>query len=295
MIGPLQIVLLSIVAAFTVVCGQNWFQTANQPVFTGMMAGIIMGDPVTGLFIGGSMQLTVLGIGTFGGSSHIDANSGAILATAFSVALGMDPSQALAAIAVPVAAILTTADVLGRFCNAFFQQRIDSLIEKDDYAGIERNFLYGAIPWALSRILPVALALIFGQGVVQSLMEVLNGPLKWLGTGLGVAGAVMPAVGFAILLRYLPTKQHFNYLILGFVVTIFFSYLFTNVKKIGTAVASTVDGFSGAFINLPMLGIALVGLFLAVNHYKSITGTTSNKAVPAQTTADTEEDDDDEL
>ena len=89
MIGPLQIVLLSIVAAFTVVCGQNWFQTANQPVFTGMMAGIIMGDPVTGLFIGGSMQLTVLGIGTFGGSSHIDANSGAILATAFSVALGM--------------------------------------------------------------------------------------------------------------------------------------------------------------------------------------------------------------
>lgn len=295
MIGPLQIVLLSIVAAFTVVCGQNWFQTANQPVFTGMMAGIIMGDPVTGLFIGGSMQLTVLGIGTFGGSSHIDANSGAILATAFSVALGMDPSQALAAIAVPVAAILTTADVLGRFCNAFFQQRIDSLIEKDDYAGIERNFLYGAIPWALSRILPVALALIFGQGVVQSLMEVLNGPLKWLGTGLGVAGAVMPAVGFAILLRYLPTKQHFNYLILGFVVTIFFSYLFTNVKKIGTAVASTVDGFSGAFINLPMLGIALVGLFLAVNHYKSITGTTSNKAVPAQTAADTEEDDDDEL
>lgn len=295
MIGPLQIVLLSIVAAFTVVCGQNWFQTANQPVFTGMMAGIIMGDPVTGLFIGGSMQLTVLGIGTFGGSSHIDANSGAILATAFSVALGMDPSQALAAIAVPVAAILTMADVLGRFCNAFFQQRIDSLIEKDDYAGIERNFLYGAIPWALSRILPVALALIFGQGVVQSLMEVLNGPLKWLGTGLGVAGAVMPAVGFAILLRYLPTKQHFNYLILGFVVTIFFSYLFTNVKKIGTAVASTVDGFSGAFINLPMLGIALVGLFLAVNHYKSITGTTSTKAVPAQTTADTEEDDDDEL
>ena len=295
MIGPLQIVLLSIVAAFTVVCGQNWFQTANQPVFTGMMAGIIMGDPVTGLFIGGSMQLTVLGIGTFGGSSHIDANSGAILATAFSVALGMDPSQALAAIAVPVAAILTMADVLGRFCNAFFQQRIDSLIEKDDYAGIERNFLYGAIPWALSRILPVALALIFGQGVVQSLMEVLNGPLKWLGTGLGVAGAVMPAVGFAILLRYLPTKQHFNYLILGFVVTVFFSYLFTNVKKIGTAVASTVDGFSGALINLPMLGIALVGLFLAVNHYKSITGTTSIKAVPAQTTADTEEDDDDEL
>ena len=46
-----------------------------------------MGDITTGLLIGGSMQLTVLGVGTFGGASRIDANSGTVLATAFSVAL----------------------------------------------------------------------------------------------------------------------------------------------------------------------------------------------------------------
>lgn len=277
MIGALQILLLSLVAAFTVVCGQNWWQTANQPVFVGLMAGIIMGDPVTGMFIGGSMQLTVLGIGTFGGSSHIDANTGSIIATAFSVALGMDPSQALAAIAVPVAAILTVVDVLGRFCNTFFQHRIDTMIEREDYAGIERNFLYGIIPWALSRALPTALALAFGQGVVQSLMDVLNGPLAWLGTGLGVAGAVLPAVGFAILLRYLPVKENWHYLVLGFVVTILFNYLFGNVKSIGTAVAGSVEGFSGNFIGLPMLGIALVGLYVAVSHYKSTSGRASSQ------------------
>lgn len=207
MISAVQIFLLTLVAAFTVVCGQNWWQTANQPVFVGAIAGVIMGDPVTGLFIGGSMQLTVLGIGTFGGSSHIDANTGSIIATAFSVAIGMDPSQALAAIAVPVAALLTMTDVLGRFCNTFFQHRIDAMIEREDYAGIQRNYLYGIIPWALSRALPCALALTFGQGLVQSLMDVLSGPLAWLGAGLGVAGAVLPAVGFAILLRYLPVKK----------------------------------------------------------------------------------------
>lgn len=292
MINIFQVLLLSLVAAFTVVCGQNWWQTANQPVFCGMMAGIIMGDPVTGLFIGGSMQLTVLGIGTFGGSSHIDANSGSILATAFSVALGMDPSQALAAIAVPVAAVLTVTDILGRFCNTFFQHRIDALIEREDYAGIQRNFLYGAIPWALSRALPVGLALAFGQGVVQTLMDVLNGPLAWLGTGLGVAGAVLPAVGFAILLRYLPVKQFWHYLILGFVVTVFMSYLFTNVKTIGTAVAGVAEGFTGSFINLPMIGIALIGTFLAVNHYRTLINSSKNAPVEAATQ---EGDDDDEL
>lgn len=292
MIGGIQILLLSLVAAFTVVCGQNWWQTANQPVFVGAVAGLIMGDPMTGLYIGGSMQLTVLGIGTFGGSSHIDANTGSIIATAFSVALGMDPAQALAAIAVPVAAILTVADVLGRFCNTFFQHRIDALIEREDYAGIQRNFLYGIIPWALSRALPTALALTFGQGVVQALMDVLNGPLAWLGTGLGVAGAVLPAVGFAILLRYLPVKENWHYLILGFVVTVLFNNLFSGMRTLGTAVAGVVDGFSANFIGLPMLGIALVGLYVAVNHYKSATASTTSAAPAAE---GTEGDDDDEL
>lgn len=289
MIGIAQIILLSLLAAFTVVCGQNWWQTANQPVFVGMMAGVIMGDPVTGLFIGGSMQLTVLGIGTFGGSSHIDANSGAIIATAFSVALDMEPTQALAAIAVPVAAILTTVDVLGRFCNTFFQHRIDTMIENDNYRGIERNYLYGIVPWALSRALPVGLALGFGQGVVNQLMALLNGPLAWLGTGLTVAGAVLPAVGFAILLRYLPVRENWHHLILGFVVTILFNYLFNNVKAIGGAVATSVDGFTGNFIGLPMLGIALVGVFVAVSHYK----TNAVKAASPDPLAS--EDDEDEL
>lgn len=290
MISAVQIFLLTLVAAFTVVCGQNWWQTANQPVFVGAVAGVIMGDPVTGLFIGGSMQLTVLGIGTFGGSSHIDANTGSIIATAFSVAIGMDPSQALAAIAVPVAALLTMTDVLGRFLNTFFQHRIDAMIEREDYAGIQRNYLYGIIPWALSRALPCVLALTFGQGLVQSLMDVLSGPLAWLGTGLGVAGAVLPAVGFAILLRYLPVKNNWHYLVLGFVVTVLFNYLFANVKLMGSAVASTVEGFSGQLIGLPMLGIALVGLYVAVNHY-----TTISSQAPAAEQAENSEENDDEL
>lgn len=288
MISAVQIILLTLVAAFTVVCGQNWWQTANQPVFVGAVTGVVMGDPVTGLFIGGSMQLTVLGIGTFGGSSHIDANTGSIIATAFSVAFGMDPSQALAVIAVPVAALLTMTDVLGRFCNTFFQHRIDIMIEREDYAAIQRNYLYGIAPWALSRALPCALALAFGQSLVQSLMDVLNGPLAWLGTGLGVAGAVLPAVGFAILLRYLPVKSNWHYLALGFVVTVLFNYLFANVKLIGGTMASTVEGFSGQFIGLPMLGIALVGLYVAVNHYMTI----ASKTATAKHAEDKESEDD---
>ena len=58
--------------------------------------------------------------------------------------------------------------------------------------------------------------------------------MKWLGTGLTVAGAVLPAVGFAILLRYLPVKKHIAYLIMGFTFTTLFSVLFTSIQTLGT-------------------------------------------------------------
>lgn len=80
-----QILLLSLYAGYQIL-DEIQFNTLNQPVFAGLIAGLIMGDLKTGLIIGGSMQLVILGVGTFGGASKIDANSGTVLAVAFSVA-----------------------------------------------------------------------------------------------------------------------------------------------------------------------------------------------------------------
>ena len=68
----------------------------------------------------------VLGVGTFGGASKIDANSGTLLATAFSVSSGMKPEAAVAAIAVPVASIMIQTDILARFANTFFASIVKS-------------------------------------------------------------------------------------------------------------------------------------------------------------------------
>ncbi|MGO3732893.1 MAG: PTS mannose/fructose/sorbose/N-acetylgalactosamine transporter subunit IIC [Vagococcus sp.] len=263
-----QIVILSFYAGYQILDELGIYSSLAQPVWAGLITGLVMGDVTAGLLIGGSMQLTVLGVGTFGGASKIDANSGTVLATAFSIGLGMDPEQAIAAIAVPVASLMIQMDILGRFCNTYFAHKIDSKIEAMDYKGIERNFLMGMLPWFLSRALPVFLALSFGGTFVEQIVTVLNGDLKWLGDGLSVAGAVLPAVGFAILLRYLPVKKHFAYLILGFVITALLTTVFGNIQLLGNTVATVVDDFSGSFVNLPMLAIALIGFSFAFLQYK---------------------------
>ncbi len=295
MIAWWQILLLTLYAGYQILDELNWYTCAGSAVFSGMITGLIMGDLQTGLFIGGSMQLTVLGVGTFGGASRIDANSGTLVATAFAVSAGMNPETALAAIGVPVAAILVYTDIAGRFANTFFGHLCDADIEKMNWGAYNVHYLLGAVSWMLSRMIPVFLALAFGQGLVEGITTALNGDLKWLGDGLSVAGGALPAVGFAILLRYLPVKKHVAYLLLGFVIAALFGTAFTsiinlntNIVAVNAALGKGAVDMVGMFNNMSMLAIAIIGFALSLLYYK-------NNQRPVAAAGAAEGDDDDEL
>ena len=266
-----QVIILTIYSMYQIMDELTLQTSLSQPIWAGIIAGLVMGDLKTGLIIGGSLQLTVLGVGTFGGASKIDANSGTVMATAFAIGTGMKPEVAVAALGVPVASLMIQTDILARFTNTYFQHRIDKMIDEDNYKGIERNYLYGYFPWSLSRGIPVFLALAFGGPFVRSAVEYMNTNLAWLSNGLATAGALLPAVGFAILLRYLPVKKHWPYLILGFVITALFSTIYGNINLLGTTVAGMNSKFTTTFASLPMLGIALIGFaFAAIQYQRSV-------------------------
>lgn len=301
MIAWWQIALLTLYAGYQILDELQIYSAMSSPVFAGFVTGLVMGDMKAGLLIGAAMQLTVLGVGTFGGASRIDANSGTILATAFSISSGMKPAAAVAAIAVPVASIMIQTDILARFTNTFFAHKIDKMVDQYNYKGIERYFIAGALPWALSRMIPVGLALAFGGGFVTNLAKILNTSWKWLGDGLATAGAVLPAVGFAILLHYLPVKKHFAYLILGFTFTMLFSTVFGNVQLLGTTLAGVAKGFTTSFNGLSMLAIALIGFAFAAIAYQQTTsgnaggGANAGSGSSAKATDEKGEIEDDEL
>lgn len=269
-----QILLLTLYSAYQICDELTIVSSAGSPVFAGFISGLIMGDMATGLAIGASLQLMVLGVGTFGGASRIDATSGAVLATAFSVSQGIDPELAVSTIAVPVAALLVYTDIAGRFSTTYFAHRVDAAVERFDYAGIERNYLLGAIPWALSRALPVFLALAFGGEFVDAMVSTIQ-QYQWVANGLTLAARMLPGLGFAILLHYLPLKRNLHYLAIGFALTAMLTVLYGNVSALGGAVAGIVGtlpedagvSFVNNFKGLSMIGIAIVGAFLSVVHY----------------------------
>ena len=295
-----QILLLTLYSAYQICDELTIVSSAGSPVFAGFITGLIMGNMEVGLLIGASLQLVVLGVGTFGGASRIDATSGAVLATAFSISQGLDPEIAISTIGVPVAGLLVYTDILGRFTTTFFAHRVDAAIERFDYAGIERNYLLGAIPWALSRALPVFLALTFGGGLVDTLVTTIELPeYKWIAAGLTLAARMLPGLGFAILLHYLPLKRNLHYLAFGFALTAMLTVLYGNVSALGGAVAGIVGtlpedagvSFVNNFKGLSMIGIAIVGAFLSVLHYIN----SQKVAVVAPSNSESGEIDDDEI
>lgn len=233
-----QIVLLTAYSFYTIIDALS-FDLINKPVFAGFIAGVILGDPVTGLLIGGTLQLMILGVGTYGGASIPDYTTAAIIGTALGV--GQDTEVALA-IAIPVGLLLLQLDILARFSNTFFQHKSDEYVSKLDTKGITRMNLMGIIPWGLSRSIPVLLVLIFGQEFVEIILRYMP---EWLMGGLKVAGGLLPLVGISILLRYLPVKKYLMYLILGFTLI--------------------------AYFKLPMIGVATIGIIASMMVFKSRT------------------------
>ncbi len=234
-----QILLLTVYAGFAFFDGNNTTFGMVKPTMAGFFAGLILGDIKTGLVVGGTLNLLVLGIGNFGGASIPDYMTGALLGSAFAIQSGQGAEFGVT-LAIPIGLLMIQLDILARFSNTFFQHRAERKVEEGNLEGAAMMNLMGLIPQSLSRMLPVFLALVFGSEFVNL---VVNNLPMWLMNGLKTAGGILPSLGIAILLRYLPVSKNLSYLIAGFVMA--------------------------AYLNVPVLGAALVGLAFAIYSFQN--------------------------
>lgn len=207
-----------------------------SPLFAATVTGLLMGDVGMGLSIGASMQLMTLGVATYGGATVPDFLSGSIMGTAFAIMSQQDAAYGLA-LAVPIGLLLTQLDVFGRMANVIFQHRAERCAEKGDDKGVELSNILGILPWTLTRMIPVFVGLFFGEAVVTTINNYIP---AWLMSGLKYAGGLLPAMGIALLMRYLPMKKFFPYYIIGFVLMAFLPANFTilGVSLVGLALAA---------------------------------------------------------
>ena len=226
--------------------GQNML---DRPLVTGPLVGLILGDISTGIIMGASLELVWMGIVNIGGATPPDTVTGGILGTAFAILSGLDTETAVA-VALPIAILAQSLGILARVINATFNHRVDSYAEQGDYKGVERMLWCGAAVFFIISFLPVFLGVYVGSDFVTTIVDAI--PPKLL-DGLRMSSGLLPALGIAILMRFIYDKHSAPYLFFGFVMS--------------------------AFLNLSMIGITFLACAIGVVYYNT---TSHNNQVGGQ-------------
>lgn len=208
----------------------------ERPIILGPIVGLILGDLETGLVVGGTLELVFIGAATFGGTAPPNVAIGAAVGTALSIASGQGVETALVA-AVPAA-------VLGTFCELFAKTVCSFLVHRADAAAAQgRGRTILIVIWIgnaihfLAYFVPTFLVLYLGSSALESVLAGLSQNVQ---NALNASAALLPAVGFGILLSVLYNKALFPVFLAGFALAAFTDFTVIGVAIIATALVVTI-------------------------------------------------------
>lgn len=255
----LTAVLIGLIGALGVMDFQFGSLYINRPIVLGPLVGLVLGDVTQGLIIGANLELFFMGAVSIGAYVPPDSIVGGILATAFAISTG-NSTEAAIALAMPIGLISLA---VGNFLNVFnsvILRFTDKYAEEGKYGGIVATHWMIGILNVLRRFLLVFFAFYLGVDKMQGLIDAIPTVLI---DGMDAAAGLLPALGFAMLMRMILNKQIIPYFFLGFI--------------------------CAAYLGMPVLGVAILGLIIVVVQF----GFLNPKNETATASINEEVDDDD--
>ncbi|GAB6260862.1 PTS N-acetylgalactosamine transporter subunit IIC [Photobacterium sp. CCB-ST2H9] len=233
-IGLIQALMLGILAFFAGLDLFNGLTHFHRPVVLGPLVGLILGDLQTGILVGGTLELVWMGLAPLAGAQPPNVIIGTIVGAAFAISSGVEAEVAVG-VAVPFAVAVQMGITFLFSAMSPVMSKCDQMAENADTQGIERvNYFALAVLgtfYFLWAFLPIYLGAEHAKVAVEALPKTLI-------DGLGVAGGIMPAIGFAVLMKIMMKNAYIPYFILGFV--------------------------GAAWLELPVLAIAAAALAMAL-------------------------------
>lgn len=209
----------------------------HRPLVTSAMVGLVLGDFTQGVLIGSALELTWLGVTGIGGYTPPDTISGAIIGTAFGILSGQGETAGIA-IAVPIAVATQQLDVLAKTLDVYFVKKADNDAKNGDYSKIGFYHYSSLILITLFKIVPIFLAIMLGGEYVADLFAKVP-PIVM--QGLNSAGALLPSIGFGMLLNMMLKKNMWVFLLIGFICSVYGGMSTIGISLVGIAVAYFYD------------------------------------------------------
>ncbi len=191
-----------------------------RPIIVSTLTGLILGDVQLGLLTGGITELAFAGLTPAGGTQPPNPVLAGVMSTVIAYTTKTEASGAMA-LALPFSFLMQYIILFCYSTFSFFMKGADKAAEEADTAKIVKiNMTCTAIIALLYGII-VFLCAYVAQDAMKAFVEILP---EWLTHGFEVAGGILPAVGFAMLLKVMLKGEFVPYLLIGFVIACFLDF-----------------------------------------------------------------------
>lgn len=223
--------------AYFICYGGNWLFgqcMIERPIIVGTVTGLLLGDMTTGIVIGGALEAIYMGAVNIGGATSAEPVSATVMSVTFAITAGLGLDEAVT-LAVPIGLIFNSLSMPWIMVTTLFAPWYKKVCENGDGKGLTKMILSSWFTIYFTKSLLIFCCVYFGSSAVQ--MAVANLPQPII-RGLGTAAGMMGAVGMAILMRMLVSKETVGWLFVGFVLS--------------------------AYLNLPAIAIAIIAVVIAI-------------------------------
>lgn len=268
----------------------DWWASTQlaRPIFCVAILGALLGHPTEGIMLAAQLELVFIGNVSLGGVMPTDITMGSIFGAAFALLLGQDIEVAMT-LAIPLSALGSLLYSLMKIVVTSLVPRFEKLLADHNWAGYNRLWIIQFCCFELCYFFLGFLATLAGQPVVAAFVAAIP---DWLNASLKVAAATLPALGLAMLLKSLYTKESFPYFFLGFALIAFFGYSKVSGVTIADGAATVASSTTPilSLVEVAVIGGVIAAVVIANELHRIDDKAAAQKQVSSAAAEDEEED-----
>ncbi|MBU3133854.1 PTS N-acetylgalactosamine transporter subunit IIC [Clostridium gasigenes] len=205
-----------------------------RPIIVCTLTGVILGDLQTGLIAGGLTELAFAGLTPVGGTQPPNPVLAGVMTTVIAYTTGADVKTTIG-LALPFSFLMQYIILFYYSSFSMLMSKLTKAAKEVDTKTFARINIASIAIVGITYGLVVFLCTYVAQEPMKELVESMP---VWLSHGFEIAGGILPAIGFGLLLKIMLKKEYIAFLIIGFLLASFLN--FSNllpIALVGTAIA----------------------------------------------------------
>lgn len=208
----------------------------HQPLVACTLIGLVTGNLEAGIVLGVTLQMIALGWANIGAAVAPDAALASV-ASAIILVLGGQGVRGVPsaiAIAVPLAVAGLFLTMIVRTIAVPIVHLMDAAAEEGNIRKVEMWHIIAVCLQGIRIAIPAGALLFIPAQTVQSFLESMP---AWLTDGMAIGGGMVVAVGYALVINMMATKEVWPFFVIGFVVAAITQLTLIALGALGVALA----------------------------------------------------------